>query len=59
MGVWVRFLFELFFEEEVGEGGNGGVGPEVGKVCDRGDGCYKMDVALVRFTCVDEPNPPL
>jgi len=52
-------LLVLFLEEEVGEGGNGGVGPEVGKICNGGDRGYEMHVAFVGFTCVDEPDPPL
>lgn len=33
--------------------------PEVGKVCMGLESGNKMDVALVRFTLIDEPDPPL
>lgn len=33
--------------------------PEVGKVCMRLKSSNKMDVALIRFTLIDEPDPPL
>ena len=59
MGSHVRFLSVLLIEEEVGEGGNEGVLPEVGKVCVGGESGDAVDVAFVGFTLVDEPGPPL
>jgi len=49
----------LLVEEEVGEGGNGGMFPEVSKVCVRGESSDEMDIAFIRFTLIDEPDPPL
>jgi len=57
---WIlRFLFAVILEEEVGEGGNGGLRPEVDEVCNRLEVGDEVDVALVGFTLIDEPNPPL
>ena len=49
----------MLVEEEVGEGGNGGMFPEVGKICIGWKSGDEMDIALVRFTLIDEPDPPL
>ena len=49
----------LLAEEEVGEGCNGGMFPEVGKICVGGESGDEMDVAFIRFTLIDEPDPPL
>lgn len=49
----------VLIKKEVGEGGNGGVFPEVGKVGVSAQSRHQMHVALVRFTLIDEPDPPL
>jgi len=49
----------LLVEKEVGKGGNGGVFPKVGKICVGGECSYEMDIAFIRFTLIDEPDPPL
>ena len=49
----------MLVEKEVGERCNGGVFPEIGKVCIRRQSGDQMHVALVRFTLIDEPYPPL
>jgi hypothetical protein len=52
-------LTVLLVKEEVGERGNGGMFPKVGKICVGCNSCDKMDIAFIRFTLIDEPDPPL
>jgi len=59
VGSHVRFLTVLLVEEEIREGGNGGVFPKVGKICVGGKSSNEMDIAFIRFTLIDEPDPPL
>ena len=47
MGSVLRFLSKVFLEEEVREGGNGGLRPEVGEVGESSHGRDKVHVALV------------
>lgn len=59
MSELVRVLTIVSLEEVIAERGNGGVQPEVGEIRIWTDGCDQMDVAFVRFTLIDEPDPPL
>jgi hypothetical protein len=52
-------LTVLLVEEEVGQGGNGGMFPKVGKICIGGESSDETDAAFIRFTLIDEPDPPL
>jgi hypothetical protein len=55
----VPFLLVVISEEELGEGGNGGLRPKIRKISDGGECCNKMHITIVGFTLIDEPNPPL
>lgn len=55
----VPLLLVVISEEELGEGGNGGLRPEIRKIGDGAQSSHEMHVTIVRFTLIDEPNPPL
>jgi hypothetical protein len=52
-------LTVLLVEKEIGEGGNGRILPKIDKIGIGCKSCDKMDVALIRFTLIDKPDPPL
>lgn len=59
MRAGLPLLLVVISEEELGEGGNGGLRPEIRKISDGGQRSHKMHVTIVGFTLIDEPNPPL